>query len=535
MARLDHFLKLAYSHRASDIHLASCEKPRMRVDGDLIPMEDELLDPKDLQDILFEILSDHERQKYLTNKNLDKSYAVKGVANFRVNLFMTRKGIAAVMRSIPSKIPSCADLGLPANIQSLLGYSKGLILVTGPTGSGKSTTLAAMIDHINSTSPGHILTAEDPVEFIHESKQSLINQREIGASCLTFADALKYALREDPDVILVGEMRDLETISLALTAAETGHLVFGTLHTRGAGASVDRIIDSFPVNQQAMVRTMLAESLLAVVSQSLLKKADGTGRVGAFEIMVVNHAISNLIREGKTFQIPNIIQTSRKEGMVLMDQYIIDLVHNGSVTAQEAAGYMESPDLLGAKVNPPKPMPKPTAPAASKTPTSTPSSKPAPAKVFVPVSAPKAATPVPKPLPAAKPIPPSAGTVVNPKDLFSEQDEETGEFEIGKLIEEDADESSLERFVKEASAAVPSVLTRPSGTVAGTPVVTPAPSVKPATTGTSSISFKTLEGDSLPERDEAQEREPLHPVSSVLSGAKKLPTPPPLVPKKKAG
>ncbi len=349
MAEIDKLFRAAYEKRASDLHLSAGEPVRMRIDGDLVALDSHPYSDEALQKLIFEILSEPERKKCLSNRNLDKSYGVDGCGFFRVNVFWTRRGVAAVMRSIPFKIPTLEDLGLPPVIRKLSESPKGLVLVTGPTGSGKSTTLAAMINYINSNFQYHILTAEDPVEFVHESKQSLINQREIGANCPSFADALKYALREDPDVILVGEMRDLETISLALTAAETGHLVFGTLHTRGAGASVDRIIDSFPANQQAMIRTMLAESLVGVVSQALLKRADSKGRVAAFEILVVNHAIANLIREGKTFQMASSMQTGRKEGMLLMEQHILELVQKGVVSADEALSHVEEPNGVVAK------------------------------------------------------------------------------------------------------------------------------------------------------------------------------------------
>ncbi len=318
----------------------------MRVDGDLVTADPTVLSAEQVEVIFFEILTEEEKARFLEKRNLDRSYRVEGIGNFRLNVFMTRTGIAAVLRSIPSKIPTIEELGLPDTLKTLAGSARGLVLVTGPTGSGKSTTLAAMIHHINRNCPYHILTAEDPVEFVHPCLKSLVNQREIGNSCPSFADALKYALREDPDVILVGEMRDLETIALALTAAETGHLVFGTLHTRGAAASVDRIIDSFPANQQGMVRAMLAESLIAVISQVLLKKATGRGRVAAYEIMVVNHAISNLIREGKTFQITTALQTGKKEGMVMMDQHIRDLVASGQVAYEEAEAYVENASVL---------------------------------------------------------------------------------------------------------------------------------------------------------------------------------------------
>lgn len=346
MAKIDHFLSKAAEMGASDLHFSTGEPTRVRVDGDLQILDENIFDSETLSDLLFELLGEEEKEKLKQHKNLDKSFSAKGIGNFRLNIFYNRKGIAAVLRSIPSRIPTIADLALPVVCEQLCNLEKGLVLVTGPTGSGKSTTLAAMINHINQFGRNHILTVEDPVEFVHESKNSLVNQREIGNSCHSFSDALKYALREDPDVILVGEMRDLETISLALTAAETGHLVFGTLHTRGAGASVDRIIDSFPANQQAMIRTMLAESLKGVISQTLLKRASGKGRVAAHEIMVVNSAISNLIREGKTFQIPSSIQVGRKDGMISMDQSILDLISRKEVNPEEVVALMTNPSLL---------------------------------------------------------------------------------------------------------------------------------------------------------------------------------------------
>ncbi|MCB0404797.1 MAG: PilT/PilU family type 4a pilus ATPase [Bdellovibrionales bacterium] len=345
-ARLDQYLKLAVQKHASDVHFSSGMPVSMRVDGDLVRVDEAPHDASTLQNLLFEILDETEREKFLKHKNLDKSYRVADLGNFRVNVFLSYNGIAAVFRWIPAQVPSMEEVGLPASLIPVIEAGKGLVLVTGPTGSGKSTTLASMIDHLNRYQPDHILTVEDPIEFVHVSKKSLVSQREIGSHCESFADALKYSLREDPDVILVGEMRDLETISLAMTAAETGHLVFGTLHTRGAAASVDRIIDSFPANQQAMIRTMLAESLRAVVSQSLLKRADGQGRVAAFEIMIMNHAVSNLIREGKTFQIGSVMQTGRNLGMQLMDHHILELIRQGVVRSEDAEAYISDAAML---------------------------------------------------------------------------------------------------------------------------------------------------------------------------------------------
>lgn len=342
MNHINHYLAFAMQNRASDIHFSAGEPVRLRIDGDLVALEESPFQNSNLQELLCEILSEEEKNKLFREKNLDKSYFVPEIGQFRVNIFFNRKGIAAVLRSIPVKVPSFEDLGLPEVIRKVAEKPRGLILVTGPTGSGKSTTLAAIIDYLNSTFPYHILTVEDPVEFVHQSKASLVNQRDIGHSCNTFQDALKYALREDPDVILIGELRDIETISLALTAAETGHLVLGTLHTRGAAPSIDRIIDSFPAGQQAMIRTMLAESLLAVISQALLKRVDGKGRVAAYEIMVVNSAISNLIREGKVFLMEGVIQTGRKDGMILMEQSLMNLISQGIVSKEEAAPFLKS-------------------------------------------------------------------------------------------------------------------------------------------------------------------------------------------------
>jgi twitching motility protein PilT len=294
------------------------------------------LSHEELTAILYEILTDKQRADFEARHDLDFAYAVPGLARFRGNMLLTHRGAAAVFRIIPSKILSADDLQLPEGVRKLTRLKKGLVLVTGPTGSGKSTTLAAMIDLINSTRKEHILTLEDPLEFVHENKESLINQRQIGEHSDSFAASLRAALREDPDVILVGEMRDLETISLAMSAAETGHLVFGTLHTNSAAKTIDRIIDVFPRDAQEQVRAMLSESLKGVVCQQLLRTADGKGRVAALEIMVGTAAIGNLIREGKTFQIPSIIQTAKKDGMQLLDQHLLDLLKTRAIAPEEA-------------------------------------------------------------------------------------------------------------------------------------------------------------------------------------------------------
>ena len=336
MARIDGLFKMMKEQGASDLHLSTGSPPIFRLHGEMERLNFKSLSHEELKAIIYEILSEKQIRDFEERHDLDFAYSVPGLARFRGNVLMQHRGIAAVFRIIPSKILSVDELGLPEGVRKFTQLKKGLVLVTGPTGSGKSTTLAAMIDHINNSRKDHILTLEDPLEFIHENKQSLFNQRQIGEHTESFSSALRAALREDPDVILVGEMRDLETISLAMTAAETGHLVFGTLHTNSAAKTIDRIIDAFPRDAQEQVRTMLSESLKGVVCQQLLKTADGKGRVAALEIMAGTTAIANLIREGKTFQIPSIIQTARKDGMQLMDQHLLDLLKTKRVTPEEA-------------------------------------------------------------------------------------------------------------------------------------------------------------------------------------------------------
>ena len=308
----------------------------MRVHGQLKRVQFRELTNADMESIMFEIMNAEKRLAFQQTFDVDFAYELAGVARFRVNLFMQRKGMGAVLRTIPAKILTAEELGLPEVAHRLASLNKGLVLVTGPTGSGKSTTLAAMLDKINSTRPEHILTIEDPVEFTHPNKMGLVNQREIGNNTRSFATALRAALREDPDVILVGEMRDLETIALGLTAAETGHLVFGTLHTNSAAKTIDRIINVFPADEQEQIRAMLGESLRGVIAQQLLRRADGKGRVAALEILVVTPAIANLIREGKTHQITSMIQTGKKDGMITMDQALLDLVNKKIVTPEDA-------------------------------------------------------------------------------------------------------------------------------------------------------------------------------------------------------
>ncbi|GFO67809.1 twitching motility protein PilT [Geomonas limicola] len=336
MARIDALFKLMSDKGASDLHLSTGAPPIFRLRGEMERQNFKALGHEELKAILFEILTQAQREEFEEHHDLDFAYSVPGLARFRGNLMMQHRGIAAVFRIIPSKILSADDLGLPDAVRNLTGLKKGLVLVTGPTGSGKSTTLAAMIDLINSTRSEHIITLEDPLEFIHENKMSLFNQRQIGEHSDSFATALRAALREDPDVILVGEMRDLETIHLAMSAAETGHLVFGTLHTASAAKTVDRIVDVFPKDAQEQVRAVLSEALKGVICQQLLKSSDGKGRVAALEIMVGTPAIGNLIREGKTFQIPSIMQTARRDGMQLMDQHILDLLKTKKVAPEEA-------------------------------------------------------------------------------------------------------------------------------------------------------------------------------------------------------
>ena len=328
MPTMEQLLREAVDKNASDLHLSAGQPPRLRVDGDLAPLDHPVQTPDDVMACVETVLNAEQKAKFQADHELDLACALDGVGRFRVNVFMQNRGPGAVMRRIPTVIPTMEQLGLPPVFQQLCSKDRGLVLVTGPTGSGKSTTLAAMIDYINSNEDAHILTLEDPIEFVHQSKRCLVNQREVGPHTGSFSAALKSALREDPDVILVGEMRDLETISLALTAAETGHLVFGTLHTSSAPKTIDRIIDVFPSGQQGQIRTMLSESLEAVIAQKLLKKKGG-GRVAAHEILVGIPAVRNLIREAKLHQIPSAMQTGGSFGMQTMDVAVAELSKKG--------------------------------------------------------------------------------------------------------------------------------------------------------------------------------------------------------------
>jgi twitching motility protein PilT len=328
-------LAFSVQHKASDLHLSAGTPPMIRVDGDVRRINIPSLDAKEVQALVYDIMNDKQRKEYEENLEVDFSFAVPDLARFRVNAFNTERGAAAVFRTIPSEVLSLEEIGAPDIFRDIAKNPRGLVLVTGPTGSGKSTTLAAMIDYINNNNHDHILTIEDPIEFVHQNKQSLISQREVHRDTHSFNNALRSALREDPDVILVGELRDLETIRLALTAAETGHLVFGTLHTTSAPKTIDRIVDVFPGEEKAMVRSMLSESLRAVISQTLCKKTGG-GRVAAHEIMIGIPAIRNLIREDKIAQMYSSIQTGAAHGMQTMDQCLMNLINMGLINKDEA-------------------------------------------------------------------------------------------------------------------------------------------------------------------------------------------------------
>lgn len=336
-ARIDALFRRMVEEGCSDLHVSTGVQPMFRKDGEIVPAGDEVLSAEAARTMLFSITPPHKREEFEQLHDCDFAYEISGVARYRCNLFLDRKGVGGVFRVIPANIRTVEDLGLGKEIIDLCKLPRGLVLVTGPTGSGKSTTLAAMIDYVNQTRSDHIVTIEDPIEFVHPNKKCLINQREVGVHTRGFKVALRAALREDPDVVLVGEMRDLETVAIAIETAETGHLVFGTLHTRTAASTVDRIIDQFPAEQQSQIRTMLAESLKGVISQALLK-AKGGGRVAAMEFLLVTTAVSNLIREGKTYQIPSIMQTSRGKGMQTLNDAFLQLVQSGKVEAEVAYG-----------------------------------------------------------------------------------------------------------------------------------------------------------------------------------------------------
>ncbi|MEW6670004.1 MAG: type IV pilus twitching motility protein PilT [Thermodesulfobacteriota bacterium] len=340
MAQIDAFFKLMNDQGASDLHLVSGQQPILRIGGDLERVKYKMLDNDGLKAMLYEIAPEHKVKEFEETGDVDFAYEIPGLARYRANFFQQKYGVGAVFREIPSKVLTCDQLGLPPVVRRLATLPRGLVLVTGPTGSGKSTTLAAIVDEANRIRKDHIITVEDPIEFVHKSEKALVNHREVGMHTRSFAAALRGALREDPDIILVGEMRDLETISLAIEASATGHLVFGTLHTMSAAKTVDRIIEVFPTNQQEQIRSTLADGIRAVISQTLFKRRDKKGRVAALEIMIANPAVRNLIREGKTFQIPSMIAVGKKYGMQALDDAIMELVNKKIISAEDA--YMKA-------------------------------------------------------------------------------------------------------------------------------------------------------------------------------------------------
>ena len=348
---IDELLHIVVDRQASDLHICQSSPPVIREDGKLKRLNYEEFTPQEIQRMMYDIISDENINKFETTLELDFSYSLPRRARFRVNMYRDKGSVAAAFRLIPQKIPTTEQLNLPPILNRLCEKPRGLILVTGPTGSGKSTSLAAMINHINTNFAHHIITIEDPIEYLHEHKQSVINQREVGSDTRSFLNALRGSLREDPDILLVGEMRDMETISLAITAAETGHLVFATLHTNNAAESVDRMIDVFPPGQQEQIRVQISNNLVAIVSQQLLPRAGSTGRVPANEIMIASSAIRNLIREAKTHQITSMIQTSGNAGMITMDQCLRDLYLKGFITLEDGMSRCQNPDELRKMIN----------------------------------------------------------------------------------------------------------------------------------------------------------------------------------------
>jgi twitching motility protein PilT len=343
---ISELLLFVHKEGGSDLHISAGEPPMLRIHGEIKRLDLPPLTREELHVMLYDVLNDQQRRRFEETSELDFALELKGFARFRVNAFRQQRGEGVVFRVIPSKILSLEQLGLPKSLREVCMNERGLVLVTGPTGSGKSTTLAAMIDIINNHLKGHIITIEDPIEFLHESKKCLVNQREVGSHTHSFEKALRAALREDPDIILVGEMRDLETISLALTAAETGHLVFSTVHTSGATKTVDRIIDVFPASQQGQVRAQFSEAVQAIISQVLLKRRDGRGRVPAVEVMIGTPAVRNLIRESKVAQLPSAIQTGQKFGMISLDQSLKELVARNIVDKEQCLYLASNPNIF---------------------------------------------------------------------------------------------------------------------------------------------------------------------------------------------
>ena len=339
--KLDKIFRTAVEYKASDIYLTTGTKPVLRINGDLTTVDEhDVLTDASAREYIMETMTELQQKNFAENLDIDFAIEIPGIARFRANVFVQRKGIAAVFRYIPTSVKTMDDLALPAQLKKIPGFNNGIILVTGPTGSGKSTTLAALVNEINRTERAHIVTIEDPIEFIHENQMSVVDQREVGTHTGSFAKALRASLREDPDVILIGEMRDLETMSLAITAAETGHLVFATLHTSGAAKAVDRIIDAFPPDQQNQIRTQFSESLRAIVWQNLVKRKDGAGRAGAYEILFNNHAVPNMIRKSKTYQITSVLETSVGDGMQTMKRSLMQLIESGVISEEEALPLM---------------------------------------------------------------------------------------------------------------------------------------------------------------------------------------------------
>jgi twitching motility protein PilT len=340
MAKIDAFFKLMHEQNASDLHLMASQPPALRIHGDIERVKYKVLENDELRAMLYEIAGEEKIKLFEETGDVDFGYEIPGLARYRANFFMQKNGVGAVFREIPSTIMNCEQLGLPPVISKLATLPRGLVLVTGPTGSGKSTTLAAIIDEANRKRSDHIITIEDPIEFVHKSRGCLVNQRELGLHTKSFTAALRGALREDPDVILVGEMRDLETISLAIEAASTGHLVFSTLHTTSAHKTVDRIVEVFPSEEQGQIRSTLADSIRAVISQTLFKRIDKRGRIPALEIMIATPAVRNLVRESKSHQIPSMVQTGKKYGMQLLDDAIMELYNKGKISGDDA--YMKA-------------------------------------------------------------------------------------------------------------------------------------------------------------------------------------------------
>lgn len=350
MPTIEEILRAAKEAGASDVHLTVGVPPKMRVNGNLITMEYNRMLPQDTLDVLLTIMTELQRERFDEKGEYDMSFSIPNCGRYRVNAYKQRGSVALAFRLVGTVVPSPEELGVPQSVVDLYQRKRGLVLVTGPTGSGKSTTLAAIIDKINNNRNAHVITLEDPIEYLHQHKLSMVNQREIGLDSDNYANALRAALREDPDVILVGEMRDFETISVAITAAETGHLVLSTLHTIGAASTMDRVVDVFPPHQQQQIRVQLANVIEAVVSQQLIPRADGSGRVPAFEVLHVNHAVRNLIREGKSHQLASVMQTNRKLGMITMDEAIFQLYSQGEIKRDDAIQFAQDPDSMMNKI-----------------------------------------------------------------------------------------------------------------------------------------------------------------------------------------